>query len=314
MRILSLNYEFPPLGGGGGYVTKAINERLVKEGHTVDLVTMHFRELKYEEILNGVRIFRVRSFRKKMETCETWEMASFVISAIPFALKLTKEHKYDLIHCHFAVPTGIVAYVVKKLRNLNYIITAHGSDTPGYNPERFQLEHRFTRPLLKTIMKKAKAVVAPSEYLKDLIERNIHPGVPIKTIPNGIDPDMFSIDKKRNNWILMSGRLLERKGFQYVLKALENTSLPDWEIHLVGDGPYRKELEILAKKVGNKVVFHGWLEKGSNELIDLYERSKIFLMPSDVENAPISLLEAMNAGLAIVTTNTTGCYETAGDS
>ena len=112
----------------------------------------------------------------------------------------------------------------------------------------------------------------------------------------------------------MSGRLLERKGFQYVLTALKDAPLPGWEIHLAGDGPYRSELEALAKEAGNNVVFHGWLAKGSAELKNLYECSKIFILPSDVENASIALLEAMSAGLAIITTNTTGCQETAGDS
>ncbi|MCK5013981.1 MAG: glycosyltransferase family 4 protein [Candidatus Omnitrophica bacterium] len=314
MHILSLNYEFPPLGGGGGYVTKAINERLAKKGFKVDLVTTHYSGLKYEEVLNGARIFRVKSIRKKQATCETPEMLSFVLSAIPFVLDLTKKNKYDVIHCHFAIPTGIVAYTVSKLRGLNYVVTAHGSDVPGHNPHRFTLEHKFTKPLLNMIMKRAKTVVTPSQNLRDSIHRKICADLPIKIIPNGIESDMFSLEKQRNNWILMSGRLLELKGFQYVLAALKDTPLFDWEIHLAGDGPYREKLEALAKEVNTKIVFHGWLPKGSEELKDLYEHSKIFILPSVVENAPISLLEAMNAELAVITTKKTGCQEIAGDS
>ena len=314
MRILSLNYEFPPLGGGAGYVTKAINEILVQRGFQVDLITMHFKGLEYEEVINGVRVFRTKSFRKKRETCEVHEMASFVASAVPFALKLTKQYTYDLIHCHFAIPTGLVAYSVHKMRNLNYIITTHGSDIPGYNPDRFKLEHKFSKPLISAIMKKAKTVVALSGHLKTLIERNVCAGLPVRVIPNGIASDMFSADQKRNNWIFMSGRLLERKGFQFVLNALKETPLEGWEIHLAGDGPYRKDLEALANGSKNKVIFHGWLSRDHGTLRNLYERSRIFIMPSDIENAPIALLEAMNAGLAIITTNASGCYETAGDS
>lgn len=280
----------------------------------MDLVTTHYRGLKYEEIINGTRIFRIKSLRKRQETCETLEMASFILSAIPFILKLTKKNKYNLIHCHFAIPTGIIAYIVKKLSGLDYIITTHGSDIPGYNPERFQLEHKFTKPLLKSIMKKAKAVIAPSEYLKGLIEKNVCPGTVITVIPNGIKPNMFSVDKQKNNWILMSGRLLERKGFQYALKALKDISLPAWEVHIAGDGPHRNELERLAKEIKNKVVFHGWLHRGHAELKNLYECSKVFILPSEAENASIALLEAMNAELAIVTANTTGCCETVGNT
>ena len=122
MHILSLNYEYPPLGGGGGHVTKTINEILVKKGFAVDLVTMHYKELPSQEIINGVRTFRVRSIRKNQETCTTFEMLSFMLSAILFLPKLIKKNKYDIIHCHFVVPTGIAAYIVSKLTGLDYIV------------------------------------------------------------------------------------------------------------------------------------------------------------------------------------------------
>lgn len=314
MNILSLNYEFPPLGGGGGYVTKAINETLVKKGFSVDLITMHYRGLKREEVINGVRVFRVRSLRKKQETCETAEMMTYVVSAIPFAMRLTKKNSYDLIHSHFVIPTSPIAYVLKKFRGLNYIITVHGSDIPGYNPDRFKFEHKFTTPFLRPIMKNAGMIIPLSGYLKDLIEGNISSDLPLTVIPNGMEPDRFRIDLPRLNRMLMTGRLLPRKGFQHTLEALKDVSLPGWEIHIAGDGPYRKRLETLARESKNKIIFHGWLPKDSEELRDLYERSKIFILPSDVENAPIALLEAMNAGLAVITTNTTGCKEVAGDS
>lgn len=314
MKILSLNYEFPPLGGGAGYVSKAINETLTRKGISVDFITMHYDGLKYEEVINGVRIFRVKSFRKKQETCEVPEMLSFVVSAIPFALRLTKKNTYTLVHSHFVIPTSIVAYILKKARRLDYIISAHGSDIPGYNPDRFTFEHRFTRPLLTLLMRNAKTIVPLSNYLKGLIEKNISPDFPSVVIPNGIEPDAFRGGLARNNWILMSGRFLKRKGFQYVLQALEKADLAAWEVHLAGDGPYRGELERLANRCGLKTVFHGWLAKDSPELKGLYMCSKIFVLPSDVENAPISLLEAMNAGLAIITTNIPACKEIAGDA
>jgi len=311
MKILSLNYEFPPLGGGAGYVSRAINEELVRKGFQVDFITMHYAGLKYEEIIGGVRIFRVKSFRKKQETCEIPEMLSFVTSAIPFALKLTKENNYDMVHSHFVIPTSIVAYILKKARKLDYIISAHGSDIPGYNPDRFTFEHKFTRPLLALLMRNAKTIVPLSNYLKNLIEKNISPDFPSVVIPNGIEPDAFRPDFPRKNRILMSGRFLKRKGFQYALQALEKADLAGWEIHLAGDGPYRSELETLASKCKVKTVFHGWLARGTRELKDLYTQSKIFILPSDVENAPVSLLEAMNAGLAIITTNIPACKEMA---
>jgi glycosyltransferase involved in cell wall biosynthesis len=111
----------------------------------------------------------------------------------------------------------------------------------------------------------------------------------------------------------MSGRLLPRKGFQYVLEALKDIKT-DYEIHIAGDGPYRGELERMAGEFGLKVVFHGWLNNGSPELNRLYETSSIFVMPSSSENASVSLLEAMLGGMAMITSNISGCPETLGDS
>jgi glycosyltransferase involved in cell wall biosynthesis len=111
----------------------------------------------------------------------------------------------------------------------------------------------------------------------------------------------------------MTGRLLPRKGFQHVLKALEGIDT-DFEVHIAGDGPMRAELETRAKTLRAKVVFHGWLDNNSPELKDLYETSAIFCLPSERENASISLLEAMAAGMAVITSNVTGCPETIGDA
>ncbi len=111
----------------------------------------------------------------------------------------------------------------------------------------------------------------------------------------------------------MTGRLLPRKGFQYVLQAADGIEA-DFEIHLAGDGPMRAELEALADRIDKRVVFHGWLDHGSAQLRQLYESSAVFCLPSEVENASISLLEAMLAGMAVVTSDATGCPETIGEA
>lgn len=63
MRILMLNYEYPPLGGGASPVTKSLSEELVKLRHSVDVVTMGFKGLKKIEEINEVNIYRVTDFR-----------------------------------------------------------------------------------------------------------------------------------------------------------------------------------------------------------------------------------------------------------
>jgi len=100
---------------------------------------------------------------------------------------------------------------------------------------------------------------------------------------------------------------------QYVLNALAETPIPA-EVNIVGDGPYLPELRRRADALRSPAKFWGWLDNRSPELRHIYESSGIFVLPSEAENFPIVLLEAMAAGLAIVTTADTGCAEVVGDA
>ena len=313
-KILVLNYEFPPLGGGAGHVSYEIASWYVKKGCEVDVVTMGFAGLPDQEQKKGINVIRVNSIRKKMETCGTFEMLSYIISAIRFLGKRKDVDKYDIVHCHFLIPTGLVAWFLKKRYKLDYIVTIHGSDVPGYNPDRFKIEHLFTKQVLRKICQEASAICSPSIYLKELLEARIR-CQQIDHIPNGIDLENFKLDlsKPKENLILSTGRLLERKGFQTLIRAVKDIPLP-FEVHIVGDGPYRKPLEHLAEGSKTKIIFHGWLERGSLELMRLYEKAAIYVLVSSQENASIALLEGMAAGCAMISTNVSGCPETIGDT
>lgn len=311
MKLLVLNYEYPPLGGGAAPVCRQLCELFVRRGHEVDVVTMGFRGLPARERLNGVHVTRVPSLRAKQATCETHEMLLYVLSALPRVAWRLFTRRYDAIHVHFVIPTGLLAWLATRLHRTPYIITAHGSDIPGYNPDRFNKEHGFTTPLLRRILDGAFATTAPSRFLNGLIRE--HCGdYDIAHIPNGILSDQLAPAHKEDI-ILMTGRLLRRKGFHTVLEALRGVET-DYEVHIVGDGPERAALASLASTISAQVVFHGWLPNGAQELQSLYERARIFCLPSSRENASISLLEGMLSGAAVITSNVSGCPETVGDA
>lgn len=311
MNILVLNYEYPPLGGGAGPVCQQLSEEYARKGHAVEVITMAYGGLPRRETQRGVSIERVPALRKRMETCETPEMLSYVLSALPRTVARLRRGAFGVIHCHFIIPTGLLAWTATRLARVPYVLTAHGSDVPGFNPDRFTSEHRFTGPLLRTISRNAYAVVTPSLYLQELAERFIGAGS-YRHIPNGIGATSLG-DGPKQKRILMAGRLLPRKGFQHVLRALAGVQ-SEFEIHIAGDGPLRGEMESLADGIDMKTVFHGWVEHGSPELRALYESAAIFCLPSERENASVALLEAMLAGAAVVTSNGTGCAETIGDA
>ena len=311
-RILCCSYEFPPLGGGGSHVVAGLSRHLTALGCDVDVVTMGAFDLPASVVVAGVKVRRLGRFRTRADVCYPAEMALYLLRAQGYLSRLLARRRFAVNHAHFIFPDGILAWRLRRLAGLRYVITAHGSDVPGYNPDRFVGMHRLMSPIWRRVVRDADAIVCPSRHLEQLVLAAA-PQARTTLIPNGIELNRFSSDRKRQPAILVVARLFERKGVQHVLEALRDRNYP-FTVHIVGDGPARADLERLARASRTPVRFWGWLDNGSEQLKDLLETSQIFVYPSTQENFPVALLEAMAAGLAIVTTVGTGCDEVVGDS
>lgn len=311
MKLLVLSYEFPPLGGGGAKVVKGLIDSYLAAGHSVDLVTMHFSGLARFEQHERLRIFRVATLRTNQSVCYFPEMLPYLFSALAMIRKLVKQNDYDANHTHFIFPDGIVAWLSKKWFGLDYVITAHGSDVPGYNPDRFKLLHCLLRPVWRWVTAGANKIICPSEHIGALINQQ-NPGAQTVRIPNGIDTEKFWPKQPKRPAVLVVTRMFKRKGVQYLLHALRNIDRR-LEVNIVGEGPHLESIKRAALSLEHDICFHGYLDNHSDELKALYERSLIFVLTSESENFPIVLLEAMTAGLAIITTANTGCAEVVGD-
>jgi len=314
MRILMQSYEFPPLGGGGAKVVFGLANQLIQLGHEVHVVTMNFRGLEKEEHLNGIHVHRMPCIRIRQSICSTPEMASYVLAAIPSVSRLVRRVKFDLNHTHFVFPSGFISFLIKRITALPYIITVHGSDVPGYNPDRFTYLHKFLFPVWRKVVSSAERIISPSETLRSLILSRC-PTIPINVIPNGFDENKFFPDSKKVNRILVVSRMFARKGVQYLLKALADLSGKiHYEVHIVGAGPFLPDLRKMCAKSKTAVKFWGHLDNNSRELKHLFETSRIFVFTSEAENFPNVLLEAMASGMAIISTEGTGCAEVIGDA
>jgi glycosyltransferase involved in cell wall biosynthesis len=311
MQILAASYEYPPLGGGGAKVVSGISRRLAARGHIVDVLTMDFRGLPAKEISAGVNIRRVPGIRLLLSSCSAAEMIPYVLLA-PFFVGRKRAQRYIINHTHFIYPGGLIAYMLKRLLGLPYVITAHGSDVPNFNPNRFRLLHKILLPIWRRIARDASLVICPSKAIENLI-RASSSVVRTRVIPNAIDTEKFRPRAKDARRLLVVTRMFERKGVQYVLKALAGVA-ERYSVDIVGDGPYLSTLKSLAEELHLDVRFWGHLDNDSSELKDLYETASIFVFTSESENFPMVLLEAMIAGTAIVTTEGTGCAEVVGDS
>ena len=183
----------------------------------------------------------------------------------------------------------------------------------GYNA-RFKKLYPLLIGSWKKILDNAEKIVSPSNFLKGEILKAYatFDSNKIEVIPNGFDTKRFTPQEKKK-WIFSSGRLLQNKGFQYLIQAVSDEDI-GYEVHIAGDGPMMGELKQLAEKSKTKIIFHGWIENKGKEYIDLLEQSDIYVLASEKENASISLLEAMSAGCAMITTNSSGCAETVGNA
>ncbi|MCP4449827.1 MAG: glycosyltransferase family 4 protein, partial [Planctomycetes bacterium] len=304
-----LNHEFPPVGGGASPVTYELCRHLVSKGHDVDVVTMHFKGTAREENMDGVRVFRTPALRKRADICHGYELVTFYPGALIKALFLTRTSHYDIIHCHFLVPGGPLAWLLSRWRRIPLLITCHGTDVPGHNPERFQWVHKLIKPAWRFFANHADLITSPSTYLKTAIQTACI-DARVKVIPNGIATDQFQPGAKKKQ-ILLCSRLLAFKGFQHVIAAIKDVEL-DWTVHIIGDGPYLAALKKLARDSRTPIEFAGWLEKKSVDFVRLYNESSIFVFPSEAENFPTVLLEAMSAGMAIISSTAGGCREVVG--
>ncbi len=312
IKILMLCYEYPPIGGGGAKVVHGLTHELSKKDCEIDLVTMGFKNLPAFEKIGNLNIHRVKCIRLNRNVCTYPEMILYIFLAVPKILKLCKKNKYQINHTHFIFPDGILAFALKMLQGIPYIITAHGSDVPGYNPDRFKLLHKFLLPLWRLITSNAEKIILPSKNLEVLVKK-INPTLKTAIIPNGIELDKFSSNVMKKRQILIVTRMFKRKGVQYFLEAVKEIE-HDYTINIVGEGPYLETLKNMSRENNLKINFLGYLDNLSDQLKRLYEESEIFVFTSESENFPVVLLEAMLSGMAIITTNDNGCAEVVGDA
>ena len=309
MKILSLTYEYLPIGGGGSRVAAAVNEELVRLGDEVTVLTSAMKGLPLQEEVNGVEVHRARCIRRHSHYTTAAELLTTLLPTYRLGAELIRKERPDVIHTHFILPSGAIAWALARRFRIPYVLTAHGSDVPGYNPDRFMLLHKLLRPLWQRILHGAAAVTSPSNFLARLM-RVEGCRAPISLVPNGHWP-LRRFGEQRRHRILVVARMFPRKGIQHFIDAVAGME-NGWEMVIAGDGPYRSELEARARRVAPKVRFVGFVSAESLRM--LYESSRILVFPSIQENFPMVLLEAMDAGCAIVTTNAEGCAEVVGDA
>lgn len=315
MRVLLLNYEYPPVGGGAGYATANIARGLAAMGVKAEVLTSRIDGEEDGLSVDGVPVHRVKSWRVNIHDCGLRGAYTYVLAAALKRMRLHAKHKYDIEHYFFSMPTGLLTLLPQLGRQVPYIVSLRGSDVPGYDPfnRKVELLHRLLKPVTRRIWKRAERTVALSEALADTA-RETAPDIDIDVIPNGIDTEQFSPPEKRKSTsvikLITVARLLERKGIQTILEACAKPTVLPITLEIIGTGPYEAELRSLADSLGisDRVEFLGYVP--NEELPRYYRKSDVFVLPSETESFGLVFAEAMSCGLPIAASDVGGIPET----
>ena len=312
LRILSLNYEFPPIGGGGGNAHKY----LLKEFAQFEDLQISFlsitdqKEPFHESYAPNVNLFLLPQKKKHLLYWRRREILQYLAMHYGFLREFSKTQSFSLCHAFFGFPTGLLAYHFRY--RVPYLISVRGSDVPGFN-RRFSLDYLFLKPFLNRIYSSAHAVVANSQGLQNLFQTKF-PRLKASVIPNGVDTEFFHPVSRAGNpeMILVTvARLIPRKGIDLLIQAcaeIHKEAIP-FQCHVIGDGPEENALKAEAQRleIADRIHFHGRMEK--EQLAQFLPQCDIFVLPSYAEGMSNAALEAMACGLPLLITDTGGSRE-----
>ena len=307
MRILVLNHEIPPVGGGGGRAAEDICRIIARRGHQVKVLTSHLKGLQYKEQRDGYQIIRIPSLRTQAFRVSFLSMVAYVLVGLWAGLRLIRAFQPDMIHVHFAVPAGALAWMLSKMTGVPYILTAHLGDIPGGVPEKTTEWFRWVFPFTHSIWHDASVRVAVSEYTRKLALQNYPEEILV--IPNGVDVDALRPELIQVNTppvIVFAGRFMPQKAPLQVIQTLKEIMDLPWKCVMIGDGPLLPDVKkmIAESNLGDRFVLTGWIPPA--EVMKWFDQSDILFMPSLSEGLPVVGAQALAKGLAIIASRVGG--------
>jgi glycosyltransferase involved in cell wall biosynthesis len=307
MRILVLNHEFPPVGGGGGRAAEDICRGLAKCGHEIKVLTAHINGLPRQEVRDGYTIVRLSSLRTQPYKASFLSMAAYVLSGLWIGRRLIRSFKPEVLHAHFAVPGGALAWALSLLSGIPYVLTVHLGDVPGGVLEKTRGWFGWIYPFTHRIWRDAKRIVAVSEFTRELALKKYN--ATIQVIPNGVDlstvqPNLVHLNEPPR--IVFAGRFMAQKNPLQLVQTLGELKKVNWQCIMIGDGPLMQDVRraVTELELDDRFQFTGWIDP--QDVLHWFDSSDILFMPSRSEGLPIVGVQALAKGLAIVASHVGG--------
>ena len=303
-----LNYEYPPLGGGGGVAHKHIAEELAKR-NDVAVLTSLAKGLPKKETINGVDIYRAPVIgRSSKSTASIISMLSYYPASLRLGQKLISEIRPDIINSHFAIPTGPSAVRLAKRNRLPHALSIHGGDI--YDPSKSLSPHR--NPLLKRAvswtLRNSDKVIAQSRNTRDNAIRIYGYKMEVPIIPLGLkEPALPDFDRRHlslteDDIVLVNvGRLVARKANHQLIEIVAKLQNRNIKLVIVGDGPQKEMLEQTAKDHGiqDQVILTGHVDEKTK--FQFLQAADLFVSTTSHEGFGLMYIEAMFCKLPIIT-------------
>ena len=323
MRVLLLNYEYPPCGSGAGLATQALAEGLASRGVTVDVVAGGVLAGSEPRLLwDGdadeeglLTVHRVPCRRRSPHDAGMQGAVDYLRAATPIVRRLIAAEQYDVVHFIFSLPTAAMLPLL-DLRGTPVVVTLRGSDVPGFDASRVGVRraHRLLHPLTRWIWRRADRVVVPSESLGRLARRT-DPGLALATVHEGVDLARFrprmALRRIPDDVVrcLAVARLVERNGLDDLIDAMARLERGRYQLEIVGTGSHEDALREHVRRVGLEahVRFTGWLEHA--EVARRHRAADLFTLAPRIESFGTAFVEALASGLPIVGSTAGGIPE-----
>ena len=282
--------------GGAETVVFDVATGLVRKGHSVAVASSGGR-LADDLKAKGIEVHGIPPLAGKRPMQ--------VLRAIPALARVLRSGEYDAVNAH-AYLTAVEVWLARLLSRTSapLVFTLHLQEREGLYPVMAKTL-RFIAARVITVCKSTRVRLAQS-------------GLPVKKIDvlyNGVDVANFPIrDSKPQKLPLRVGvvaRLVERKGHRFLLEAMarlgDDGECPEFSLDVVGDGPAGEDLKGLTERLGlsARVNFLG----DTGDIPSVLSKMDVFVLPSTYEAFPVSLLEAMSSGVAVLATDVDGVPE-----